>query len=113
MKTSNAALRYTALRFAIFLGCFAVVWLLGYVGVLPVSGESGAVFLLLLALVISAPISYVVLSRQRDAMSAQISERVSRTRNRLAADAAGEDAADEAARRAAAREAGKKDEAEG
>lgn len=105
-RTSHATLRYTSMRAGIFLGCLLVVLLLGHFGVIPVSGSAGAVFLFLLAGLVSAPISYVLLSRQRDAMSEQIAGKVvgmrSRTADRIAAQNAEEDAADDAARAAAA-----------
>ncbi|MGW2252339.1 DUF4229 domain-containing protein [Kitasatospora sp. NPDC001660] len=104
---SHATLRYTSLRVSIFLGCLLVALLLGHFGVIPVSGQTGVIFLFLLAAIVSAPLSYVLLSRQRDEMSAQISTKVSgmrsRTAERIAAQNAEEDAADEAARAAASR----------
>ncbi|MFJ1703492.1 DUF4229 domain-containing protein [Kitasatospora sp. NPDC088346] len=97
---THATLRYTSLRVSIFLGCLLVALLLGHFGVIPVTGDAGAVFLVLLAGVVSAPISYVLLSKQRDAMSAQITEKVETIRARTAAQNAQEDAADDAARAA-------------
>ncbi|MEU9076562.1 DUF4229 domain-containing protein [Kitasatospora sp. NPDC004745] len=105
-EKSHATLRYTSLRVSIFLGCLLVSLLLGHFGIIPVSGQAGVVFLFLLAAVASAPLSYVLLSRQRDEMSSQISGKVeglrSRTAERIAAQNAEEDAADDAARAAAA-----------
>jgi hypothetical protein len=104
----HATLRYTSLRASIFLACLLVTTLLGHFGVIPVVGATGFVFLVLLAALASAPISYVVLSKQRDEMSAQIVNGVgglkSRTRQRIADQNAEEDAADDAARAAAARQ---------
>ncbi|WP_395294750.1 DUF4229 domain-containing protein [Kitasatospora hibisci] len=104
---SHATLRYTSLRVSIFLGCLLVALLLGHFQVIPVQGELGVVFLFLLAAVVSAPLSYVLLSKQRDEMSAQISGKVDRLRDRtadrIAAQNAEEDAADDAARAAAAK----------
>ncbi|WP_327679966.1 DUF4229 domain-containing protein [Kitasatospora sp. NBC_00458] len=104
-KKSHATLRYTSMRVSIFLGCLLVALLLGHFQVIPVKGQSGMVFLFLLAAVVSAPLSYVLLHRQRDEMSAEISGRVdgirSRTSQRIAAQNAEEDAADDAARSAA------------
>ncbi|MFI6449073.1 DUF4229 domain-containing protein [Kitasatospora sp. NPDC050543] len=103
---SHATLRYTSLRASIFLGCLLLALLLGHFGIIPVAGSSGAVFLFLLAALVSAPLSYVLLSKQRDEMSAQIAERVtgmrSRTAERIAAQNAEEDAADDVARSVAA-----------
>ncbi|MFF2040097.1 DUF4229 domain-containing protein [Kitasatospora sp. NPDC058170] len=102
---SHATLRYTSMRVSIFLGCLLVALLLGHFKVIPVTGQAGVVFLFLLAAVVSAPLSYVLLSRQRDDMSAQISGKVTgirnRTAERIAAQNAEEDAADDAARAAA------------
>ncbi|WP_030235302.1 DUF4229 domain-containing protein [Streptomyces sp. NRRL S-350] len=102
---SHATLRYTSLRVSIFLACLLVALLLGHFQVIPVSGDAGVIFLFLLAAVASAPLSYALLSKQRDEMSAQISGKVSglrsRTAGRIAAQNAEEDAADDAARAAA------------
>ncbi|MGA5818352.1 DUF4229 domain-containing protein [Kitasatospora sp. NPDC094028] len=107
-EKSHATLRYTSLRVSIFLGCLLVALLLGHFGIIPVSGEAGVIFLFLLAALASAPLSYALLSKQRDEMSAQISTKVSgmrsRTAERIAAQNAEEDAADEAARADAARQ---------
>ncbi|AUG79201.1 hypothetical protein CFP65_4454 [Kitasatospora sp. MMS16-BH015] len=103
---SHATLRYTSLRASIFLGCLLLALLLGHFGVIPVSGAAGVMFLVLIAALVSAPLSYVLLSRQRDEMSAQLVAKVegrkSRTAARIAQQNAEEDAADEAARAAAA-----------
>jgi hypothetical protein len=104
----HATLRYTSLRASIFLACLLVFALLGRFGVIPVTGATGSLFLLLLAVVASAPISYVVLNKQRDAMSEQIVGGVTnlkaRTKQRIAEQNAEEDAADDAARAAAGRQ---------
>lgn len=100
--TRHAALRYTVLRLGVFAGCFAVLWALAWFRVLPVGGSLGVVLLLALAAVVSAPVSYVLLSRQRDAMSQQIAVKVAQTRQRLAASKAQEDAAEDATAEAVA-----------
>jgi hypothetical protein len=101
---SHATLRYTSLRATIFLVCLLVFTLLGHFQVIPVVGATGFVFLVLLAGLVSAPISYVLLSKQRDEMSEQIVGKVSsikaRTHQRIADQNAEEDAADDAARAA-------------
>ncbi|ARH91913.1 MULTISPECIES: DUF4229 domain-containing protein [Streptomyces] len=87
-----ATLRYTALRIGLFVACFAVVWGLAYVHVIPLAvGAANTVWLLLLAIVISAPLSFVLLRKQRDAMSEQIVAKVDRQRERIAASASQED----------------------
>jgi hypothetical protein len=102
---SHATLRYTSLRASLFLGCLLLALLLGHFGVIPVSGASGVVFLVLVAALVSAPLSYVLLSKQRDDMSAQLVAAVegkrSKTAARIARQNAEEDAIDDAARAAA------------
>jgi hypothetical protein len=112
VSTTHATLRYTSMRVTVFLGCFLVLWLLALARVIPVTGASGAVLLLGIAAVVSAPVSYVLLSKQRDAMSAQIVDGVRRRREksprvslreRIAAQNAEEDAVDDAQRASATR----------
>ncbi|MCB5907858.1 DUF4229 domain-containing protein [Streptomyces pinistramenti] len=87
-----ATLRYTALRIGLFSACFALVWVLAYFRIIPLGvGSANAVWLLLLAIVISAPLSFVLLRKQRDAMSVQIVDKVDRQRERLAANRSQED----------------------
>jgi hypothetical protein len=69
----RAWMSYTVLRLLLF---FAAWWLLSLTGV-------GGLLPLLLAAVISMLISYVVLYRLRDSMSASLSGRLSRFRDRL------------------------------
>ncbi|MER6915750.1 DUF4229 domain-containing protein [Streptomyces sp. NPDC000594] len=81
---SSAALKYTGMRLGIFAGCFLLVAVLVQVGALPKGlGDSNFVWVVLLALVISAPLSFVLLRKQRDAMSEQVANRVSRAKDRL------------------------------
>ncbi|MGK5545048.1 DUF4229 domain-containing protein [Streptomyces sp. URMC 127] len=87
-----ASLRYTALRFGLLIGCFAVVYVLAYAHVIPLGvGSSNLMWMVLLALVLSAPLSWVLLRKQRDAMSAQIVERVDRAKAAINANAGQED----------------------
>ncbi|WP_405742959.1 DUF4229 domain-containing protein [Streptomyces sp. NBC_01525] len=87
-----ATFRYTALRLGLFLACFAVAWGLAYVGVIPLAVKgSNMIWLLLVAIVVSAPLSLVLLRKQRDAMSVQIVDRVDRQRERLNANRSQED----------------------
>lgn len=89
---SHATLRYTVLRTGVFVGCLLVVAVLSYFGVVPRGiGRSNPLWIVLLALVLSAPLSYVLLRRQRDAMSEQIVSRVDRTKERIAASSSQED----------------------
>jgi Protein of unknown function (DUF4229) len=89
-----ASLRYTALRVGLLIACFAVVWVLCYAHVIPLGvGSSNLVWMVLLALILSAPLSWVLLRKQRDAMSEQIVQRVDRAKERMSANAAQEDGA--------------------
>lgn len=98
----SAMLRYTAMRFGLFIASFAVIWGLVYLRILPAGlGRSNLLWVLLLALVISGALSWVLLRGARDRASVQISERVEKTKHALAANAGAEDAADDAARTAA------------
>ncbi|MEU4270926.1 DUF4229 domain-containing protein [Streptomyces sp. NPDC026092] len=91
--TGAATLRYTLMRLGIFAGCFFALWGLVYVGVLPRGlGDSNLLWVLLLSIVISAPLSYVLLRGQRDAMSEQIVAKVDRAKDRLAENRSREDA---------------------
>jgi len=93
-------LRYTLMRLGIFVGCFVVVWGLVYSGIAPRGlGDSNFMWIVLLALVISAPISFVALRGARDRASAQVVARVDRARANLERNRNQEDSAvDEAAR---------------
>ncbi|GAA2422155.1 DUF4229 domain-containing protein [Streptomyces macrosporus] len=91
-RRSHATLRYTALRLGIFAACFVVVAVLAYVGVLPEAiGKANPLWLLMLAMIVSAPLSVVLLRRQRDEMSEQIVERVDRAKRKIAANRSQED----------------------
>ncbi|MCD9144825.1 DUF4229 domain-containing protein [Streptomyces albireticuli] len=87
-----ASLRYTASRVGLLVACFAVVWVLCYWHVIPFGANgSNLVWMVLLALILSAPLSWVLLRKQRDAMSEQIVERVDRAKARMATNAGQED----------------------
>ncbi|MEV7278205.1 DUF4229 domain-containing protein [Streptomyces sp. NPDC093111] len=86
-------LRYTLMRLGIFAGSFLALWGLVYVGVLPRGlGDSNLLWVLLLSVVISAPLSFVLLRKERDAMSVQIVDKVDRAKGRLDANRSAEDA---------------------
>ncbi|WP_309237822.1 DUF4229 domain-containing protein [Streptomyces albidus (ex Kaewkla and Franco 2022)] len=92
ISKSHATLRYTAMRAGVFVGCLVLVAVLAYTGVIPEGiGKSNPLWVVLLALVISAPLSFVLLRKQRDAMSAQIVDGVDRAKDRLAANQGQED----------------------
>src|SRR3984957_11825541 len=77
----RATMSYTILRLLLF---FAVLLILYWVGI-------GGIMLVALAAVISALISYVVLSRLRDSMSISLTGRLGRVRQRLDDGASSED----------------------
>ncbi|MEU5917107.1 DUF4229 domain-containing protein [Streptomyces sp. NPDC004288] len=86
-------LRYTLMRLGIFAGCFLALWGLVYVGVLPRGlGDSNLLWVLVLSLVISAPLSFVLLRKVRDEASAEIVAKVDRAKGRLDANRSQEDA---------------------
>ncbi|MCX4676411.1 DUF4229 domain-containing protein [Streptomyces sp. BE308] len=89
----SATIRYTALRVLIFVGCFFVAGVAVHFGLLP-AGLAGSnfVWVILLGLLLSAPLSYVLLRKQRDEMSAQLITTVDRTKARLEANRTREDA---------------------
>jgi Protein of unknown function (DUF4229) len=74
-------LHYTTLRVALFVIALALLWLVRFRGVLLVG----------VALILSGLASYVLLARQRGAMSAQIHAAQQRRRVRSSARAAKED----------------------
>ncbi|MFD3699029.1 DUF4229 domain-containing protein [Streptomyces sp. NPDC058646] len=87
------------MRLGIFVGCLVAVAGLVRLGWVPAGiGDANVAWVVLLALVISAPLSFVLLRKQRDEMSQQISGRVVGARQKLAANRNQEDAADDAAR---------------
>ncbi|GAB2780309.1 DUF4229 domain-containing protein [Streptomyces chlorus] len=101
-------LRYTLMRFGIFVGCLLVVWCLVYSGLAPRGlGDSNGLWIILLALVFSAPISFVVLRKQRDLASENIVRRVDRAKANLEANRSQEDDADDDARGTQAQEQAK------
>jgi uncharacterized membrane protein YccC len=92
-------LRYTLMRLGIFVGCLVVVWGLVYSGLAPRGlGRSNGLWIVLLALLISAPISFVVLRKERDRASEQVARRVDRMKASIQANASQEDGADDATR---------------
>lgn len=92
-------LRYTLMRLGIFVGCLVVVWGLVYSGIAPRGlGASNGLWVVLLSLVISAPISFVVLRGERDRASEQIVRKVDRMKADYEANRSQEDRVDDAAR---------------
>ncbi|MCP3760018.1 DUF4229 domain-containing protein [Streptomyces sp. NPDC056773] len=99
-RKPNATIRYTAMRLGIFVGCLVLVAGLVRLGWVPSGlGDANPAWVVLLALVLSAPLSFVLLRKQRDEMSAVIAGRVAGAKDKLAANRSQEDdAVDEAAR---------------
>ncbi|PZT72953.1 MULTISPECIES: DUF4229 domain-containing protein [unclassified Streptomyces] len=80
------------MRLSIFVGCFVIAAVAVHFGVVPSGvGGSNLVWVILLALVLSAPLSFVVLRKQRDEMSEQIVDSVGRAKARLEANRTRED----------------------
>jgi Mn2+/Fe2+ NRAMP family transporter len=77
----RATLAYTTLRLAIFIVALLLLYLIGARGIL----------LIALAALVSAITSFVVLARQREAMSGSISRRITGVRERLDDGAKAED----------------------
>ncbi|MFH9726980.1 DUF4229 domain-containing protein [Streptomyces sp. NPDC017254] len=85
-------LRYTLMRLGIFAGCFLALWGLVYLDVLPRGlGDSNLLWVLVLSIVVSAPLSFVLLRKVRDEASAEVVARVDRAKGRLAANQSQED----------------------
>jgi len=92
-------LRYTLMRLGVFAGCLVAVWGLVYAGLAPRGlGASNGLWTVMLALVISAPISFVVLRKERDRASVQIVGKVDRMKANLEANRTQEDTTDDAVR---------------
>ncbi|MEU6845212.1 DUF4229 domain-containing protein [Streptomyces sp. NPDC046716] len=92
-------LRYTLMRLGVFVGCFLVVWGLVATGIVPRGlGGSNYLWIILLSLVISAPLSFVLLRKERDRASEKIVARVDRAKANMEASRTMEDEADDAAR---------------
>ena len=77
----RATLAYTAVRFLLFAVAVGLIYLAGARGLL----------LIALALLVSGAASYILLSRQRDAMAGALSRRLTSFRSRLDAGARAED----------------------
>ncbi|MCY0929192.1 DUF4229 domain-containing protein [Streptomyces sp. H27-H1] len=95
----SATIRYTAMRLGIFVGCLVIVAGLVKLGWVPSGlGDANPAWVVLLALVISAPLSFILLRKQRDEMSVAITGRVAGAKDKLAANRSQEDVADDATR---------------
>ncbi|MFI6862466.1 DUF4229 domain-containing protein [Streptomyces sp. NPDC050421] len=80
------------MRLSIFVGCLVVAAIAVNFGLIPSgAGGANAIWVVLLALVLSAPLSYVLLRKQRDEMSEQIVSSVDRAKARLESNRTRED----------------------
>jgi hypothetical protein len=80
-----AILRYTALRALVFAAVFAGLWALA-------ADRVALPLIALLALLLSAIISYFAFRREREAVVAQVADRVERARRRIDESTRAEDA---------------------
>jgi Protein of unknown function (DUF4229) len=71
-----AIVRYTALRAVVFAAVFMGLWAFG-------ADRVPVLLIALLALVVSAIISYFAFRRERDAVTAEVADRVGRARRRI------------------------------
>lgn len=78
LETRHAVLRYTTLRLALFLVALVVVWGIALIFNMDLSSQLSKLTLLAVALLLSSAASFIVLSKQRDAMSAGIVARTQR-----------------------------------
>jgi hypothetical protein len=89
-RAKHATLRYATLRIAIFIVSLAVLW-----GAVAATGHivtgNGVLYLMMGSLLVSGVASFFLLSRQRDAMSEQVSRRADRMTDKFQANAAMED----------------------
>ena len=89
-RTKHATLRYATLRIAIFILSLAALW-----GLVAATGHvvtgNGALYLMMGAVLVSGVVSFFMLSRQRDAMSTQVTKRAERMTGKFQANAAMED----------------------
>jgi Protein of unknown function (DUF4229) len=87
--------RYTLLRLGMFAATFLVIWGLVYVRVLPAGlGNANFLWVILLAMAVSAGLSFVLLRGAREKAAVQFTARVDRMRENMAATAAHEDSED-------------------
>ncbi|MEU0115869.1 DUF4229 domain-containing protein [Streptomyces bobili] len=87
-------LRYTLMRLGVFAGCLGAVWGLVHLGVFPRGlGDSNGMWIVLLSLVLSAPLSFVLLRKERDRASETVVRRVDRMKAGLESNRSQEDEA--------------------
>src|SRR5256885_2252660 len=79
----HAAMRYTTLRLALFLAALLLVWGVAVVFDMDLSSQLSKLTLLAVALLLSSAASFILLTKQRDAMSAGIVARTERLSRRF------------------------------
>lgn len=95
-RALNPTVRYSLLRLGLFLACAAVVWVV--FALLDITGSGSGILIVGIALALSGVISFKVLGRHRDEVSAQLYARVERAKARIDDDASAEDEALDAGR---------------
>jgi membrane protease YdiL (CAAX protease family) len=93
--TKHAALRYTTLRLALFLVALFLVWGIATIFNMDLGSQLSKLTLLAIALLLSSAASFLILSKQRDAMSAGLVARSERLGRKFGDAAALEDDEDE------------------
>ncbi|HEU5356960.1 MAG TPA: DUF4229 domain-containing protein [Actinocrinis sp.] len=77
-ETRHAVMRYTTLRLGLFLVALVLVWAVALIFHMDLSSQLSKLTLLAVALLLSSAASFIVLTKQRDAMSAGIVARTQR-----------------------------------
>jgi Protein of unknown function (DUF4229) len=83
LNTKHAALRYTTLRLALFVVALGVVWVIARIADMDLNSQTSKLSLLAVAILLSSAVSFVVLSKQRDAMSAGLVARSQKLSQKL------------------------------
>ena len=87
----HATLRYTTLRFALFLVALVLMWGIAKLAGMDLNTDTNRLILLAVALFLSSSVSFFLLSKYRDAMSAGLVARSRRLGKKLEESASFED----------------------
>ena len=82
-RIPHATLRYTTLRLALFLAALVLMWAVAELTGMDLSTDTNRLILLAVALLLSSSVSFFVLSKYRDAMSAGLVARSQRMSRKL------------------------------
>ena len=82
-RIPHATLRYTTLRLALFLVALVLMWAVAEVTGMDLNTGTNRLILLAIALLLSSSVSFFVLSKYRDAMSAGLVARSQRMSRKL------------------------------